>query len=121
MTGRAMLGDTALLLVAADAVVVAVILGAVAACLGVRAWRRRHKHGSRRGRPAGRRMWTVAELRARENADQLSYYPPSRSRTLPPAPASHGRASRPEQPRASQPQPPGRPPRTRPPRTQHGR
>jgi hypothetical protein len=112
-----MTGETAWLLVA-DAAVVAVVLGAVAACLGVRAWRRRRReHGTRRGgRPAGRRVWTVAELRARENADQLQYYPQS-----PFTGANHGWPSEPTgQPGTGRSQPATHD-RGGLPRTRHGR
>src|SRR5262249_41879654 len=82
--GRPVASDTTRLLLAEAAVVVAV-LGIVAAYLGVRAWHRRPDHTARRGQATGRRMWTVAELRARENANQLQYYPQSRPTRATPA------------------------------------
>src|SRR5262249_11202461 len=112
--GRPVASDTTRLLLAEAAVVVAV-LGIVAVYLGVRAWHRRSDRHARRGQAAGRRMWTVAELRTRENANQLRYYPQSRpthvtprtSHPAPPHPPEHpgppppGRQSQPPTPLSS--------------------
>src|SRR5262249_62408267 len=93
-------------LVLTEAAVLAAILGVVAAYLGVRAWHRRPDRPARRRRAAGRRMWTVAELCARENANQLRYYPqprparttPGAAQTAPPEPTTQPRTSRRSQP-----------------------
>src|SRR5262249_16697578 len=73
---RLVANDTTRLLLT-EAAIIAAILGVASAYLGVRAWHRRPDRPARRRRAADPHMWTVAELRARENANQLRYYPQS--------------------------------------------